>query len=158
MATGSGSFHRITTGGTATAAALACACLPALAEAPDYSLRASGYIPDLSRHLRLSEGVRGARVEYFGQVMTGGQHCEKNAKGLEECIFWDGFTSAFEVEYEGVTETDERELKKGVLLVVDVVCPSSRAISRDPAEVQRLAPGVYRLDLACPRVNERKGY
>ena len=108
MATGSGSFHRITTGGTATVAALACACLPALAEPPAYSLRASGYIPDLSRHLRLSEGVRGARVEYFGQVMTGGQHCEKNAKGLEECISWDGFASAFEVEYEGVTETDER--------------------------------------------------
>lgn len=158
MATGSGSFHRITTGGTATVAALACACLPALAEAPEYSLRASGYIPDLSRHLRLSEGVRGARVDYYGQVMTGGQHCERNAQGLEECLSWDGFASAFEVEYEGVTETDERALKKGVLLVVDVVCPSSRAISRDPAEVRRLAAGVYRLDLACPRGNERKGY
>ncbi|WP_444451868.1 hypothetical protein ACTTAI_12450 [Rhodobacter capsulatus] len=145
-------------GAIGAGALAACLGLPGLADAPDYSLRASGNIPDLSRHLRMSEGVRGARVDYYGQVMTGGQHCAKNAKGVEECVFWDGFLSAFEVEYEGVTETRESELKKGVLLAIDVVCPSSRAISRDPSEVQRLAPGVYRLDAACPRVNERMGY
>ncbi|SOC10313.1 hypothetical protein [Rhodobacter maris] len=153
MAAVSGSIGKIGGG----AAALAFGLVPAFAEPQANSLVHEGYVPALSRHIRMMEGASGAVVAYFNDIMTGGVECPEGAVGNAGCLYWDGFTAYFEVTLEGVTETDALELKKGVISAIEAVCPSAKGLGLKASDVAEMAPHFYRIEAFCPAIETRRG-
>ncbi|PTV97608.1 hypothetical protein C8J27_101725 [Rhodobacter aestuarii] len=136
---------------------VAALATPAVAEYHPQSEGARGHEPALNRHIRMKEGATGAQVQYFNNIITGGMECPEGSTNDEGCIYWDGWRNVFEVTLEGVTETDETELKLGVISAIGAACPGAEGFLADAAHVQVFDGHFYTLEANCPKIDAKGG-